>query len=304
MLIDVHHHALPPFVLDAFASAARRPSLPRFPDWTPDLSLALLDRFEIDRALLSMPVPGAHLGDDAESERLARRFNDYCADLAARQPRFRAFAALPLPFVDGSLREIEHALDELRLPGVGLFASYGERFLGDLFFEPIMAELDRRAAIVFVHPMGHPSSHGLALRAPLWMLEYPIDTTRAALNLMLTGTLDRFRNIRFILAHAGGALPFLHSRLAGTALIDPRLSELSEEKVSDYLKRFFYETAQASGAATFASLAEVTTPDHVLLGTDFPYCGEAAIAPMMANLSHLVGGRGTLRSSGSGLFTL
>src|SRR3954465_1508120 len=133
MLIDVHHHALPPFVLEAFASAGRKPSLSRFPDWSPELSLALLDRCEIDRALLSIPVPGAHLGDDEEAARLARRFNDYCANLSARNPRFGAFATLPLPFLDGSLREIEYALDELGLQGVGLFASYGERFLGDAF---------------------------------------------------------------------------------------------------------------------------------------------------------------------------
>lgn len=302
MLIDVHHHCLPAFLVEAFAAAGRGPSLPTFPRWLPELSLALLDQFAIDRAMLSMTVPGPHLGDDAEAGRLARRFNDYCADLSARERRFGAFGTLPLPDIDGSLSELAHALDELRLDGIGLFASYGDRFLGDPLFDPVLAELHRRQATVFVHPMGHPSSRALNLKAPLWMLEYPIDTTRAAVNLMISGALDRFADIRFILAHAGGALPFLIPRLCAAATIDPRLSYMTEERVSGYAARFWYDTAQASGRASFAALSEVAQPDHILLGTDFPYCQEQAIAGMINNLSALAGGRETLRMSGERLF--
>ena len=180
MLIDVHHHCLPPFLVEAFAAARRGPSLPAFPRWMPELSIALLDQFAIDRAMLSMAVPGPHLGDDAQGAQLARRFNDYCAKLKTQESRFGAFGTLPMPDVAASLGELDHALDELGLDGIGLFASYGDRFLGDRLFDPVLAELNRRRAIVFIHPMGHPSSRALNLAAPLWMLEYPIDTTRAA----------------------------------------------------------------------------------------------------------------------------
>ena len=302
MLIDVHHHCLPAFLVEAFAAAGRGPSLPDFPPWSPELSIAILDRFSIDRALLSMAVPGPHLGDDVAAHQLARRFNDYCASLMATQSRFGAFGTLPLPDVDSSLIEIDRVFDDLALDGIGLFASYGDRFLGDPLFDPILAELDRRDAIVFVHPMGHPTSRALDLAAPLWMLEYPIDTTRAAVNLMVSGALDRFSRIRFILAHAGGALPFLIPRLSSAAVIDPRLGHLTEDRVSGYAARFWYEIAQASGRASFAALTEVTGPDHILLGTDFPYCRENTITGMVDRLGSLTGGRDTLRASGSRLF--
>jgi predicted TIM-barrel fold metal-dependent hydrolase len=134
------------------------------------------------------------------------------------------------------------------------------------------------------------------------MLEYPVDTTRAALNLMLTGTLERFGRIRFILAHAGGTLPFLLPRFAGAAQVDPRLPHVTEEMVAACLRRFFYEIAQASGASSLAALGKVTALDHILLGTDFPYCGENAIASMAANIGHLSGGREALRLAGAALF--
>ncbi len=301
MLIDVHHHCLPGFLLEAFGAAGRSPSLPRFPDWAPEMSISMMDQFGIDRAMLSMAVPGVHLGDNAAASQLAHRFNDYCAELGAQSDRFGAFGTLPLPDVDGALREIAHIYDDLGLDGVGLFASYGDVFLGDPMFEPVMAELDRRAAIVFVHPMGHPSSRGLKLISPIWMLEYPIDTTRAALNLILSGTLDRFKNIKFILAHGGGTLPYLAARLAGTASIDPRFPDLSAERIAAYLSSFFYETAQSSGAASFAALDEVALPDHVLFGSDFPYCGSVPIAMMVDNLPLLDGGTARLRASGTAL---
>lgn len=303
MIIDVHHHCLPRFLIEAFEAAGRRPSLAGFPKWSPEMSIALMDRFGIDRAILSVAVPGVHLGDDHHAETLARRFNDYCAELKAITPRFDAFATLPLPDVDGSLRALEQAQDELSLAGIGLFASYGDLFLGDPVFEPVMAELDRRAMTVFVHPMGHPTSHALNTAAPLWMLEYPFDTTRAALNLILSGTLDRFPQIRFILAHAGGVLPFLKPRLSAISEIDKRFPASTAERVASYIASFYYETAQASGPASFAALQEATGPEHILFGSDFPYCSGDAIAGMVANLPLLRGGTDGLRKAGSALFS-
>ncbi len=302
MLVDVHHHYVPAFLREAFERAGRRPSLAGFPDWTPERALALMDRLGIAQTLLSVSGPGVHLGDDGAALDLARRCNDYCGSLrTASGGRLRGFAAVPLPFVAGAVEEVGRALDRIGLDGVGLFASYGERYLGDPAFDPLMIELDRRAALVFVHPMGHPSSRALDLPAPLWVAEYPIDTTRAVVNLMLTGALERFPRIRFVLAHAGGTIPFLSVRLRAASLIDQRFEHLTPERIDRWIAGFRYDLAQASGAATFAALAKVTAPDHLLFGSDFPYCGERAIDDMVAHLAELPGGRPSLELAGQWL---
>lgn len=302
-MIDVHQHYLPDFLLDAYSRAGRGPSLARFPNWSIDGARRLQERLGLIRTFLSVSTPGVHLGDDRAASDLARRCNDFCGGLAIDTGnRLSGFAALPLPDTEAATQEAIRALDELGMPGVGLFASYDNRFLGDAHFDPLMAELDRRGAVAFVHPMGHATSRTLNLAAPLWVAEYPIDTSRAAINLIVSGAKQRFPNIRFILAHGGGALPFLSVRLRAASLIDPRLAHLTPERIDRELASFYFETAQASGAATFAALSAITTPDHVLFGSDYPYCVEPAIDDMVAHLSDLPGGRAELTNNGASLF--
>jgi len=297
-VIDVHVHYLPDFLITALEQAGRRPSLTSFPQWNAKDCVAMMDRYGVAASVLSVSTPGVHFGSSQEAAALARRCNEYCAELvAASQGRFGAFAALPLPAIDASLREIEYALDRLHLHGVGLFASYGEQFLGDPAWLPVMELLDSRGAVVFIHPMGHPSSRQLALRAPLWMLEYPIDTTRAALNLILHEVLDRFPRIRFILAHAGGLLPYLSPRIAAASLIDSRWEALTESVVARALGRFYYEPAQSAGPATLGALLAVAAPDHVLFGSDYPYCGERAVAAMVAGVATSIDAAALTRAS-------
>lgn len=276
--VDVHTHPIPPFLREALLAAGRSPSLSGFPDWSPDLALRFMDEFGIAKSIVSVSTPGVHFGDDAAARALARHYNEYCAGLRDGHPgRFGAFAALPLPDVDGACREACHALDVLKFEGVGLLASYGEEFLGAPVFEPLMAELDARAALVFVHPAGHPSSRALTTGFPLWMLEYPIDTTRAAVNLIMTGTTRRYPRIRFILAHNGGTLPFLAWRLSAAPLIDTRYAHMDEAGIRAEIARFHYEIAQSPGREAFGSLLAVTGTDHILFGTDWPYCAPKVV---------------------------
>ncbi|MEO7243033.1 MAG: amidohydrolase family protein [Variovorax sp.] len=284
-MIDVHSHDLPDFYLAALDAAGRRPSLPNFPNWSEQGCLALMDRFGIEASILSVSTPGVHFGEDAAAAALARRRNEYCDGPFDRSGgRLGAFAALPLPSIDAALTEAAYALDVLKLDGVGLFANYEGVFLGDPAFDPLLAELDRRGAVAFVHPMGHASSRTLKLAAPLWMLEYPIDTTRAALNMIVHDVPKRFARIRFILAHAGGALPYLGGRIGASSLIDPRFASLTQKSVAEDLAWFFYETAQATSAATFGALHEAAPMSQVLFGSDFPYCGAPAIEAMVDQL--------------------
>ena len=156
--------------------------------------------------------------------------------------------------IKGALDEITYALDVLEFDGVSLFASYGENFLGDARFDPVLARLNEHGAVVFVHPGLHPSSRGLALPWPAFMMEYLFDTTRAVVNLIFSGAIERFPRVRFILPHAGGLVPYFAWRLSVSPMIDPRLPQLSREQVYAGLKHFWYDNALSAGEQTFGTL--------------------------------------------------
>ena len=226
--IDVHFHLIPPFYREAVYAAGRGPAIGKYPDWTPALALDVMDAHGIEVALTSLAQPGVGFGSAASAQALARRCNDYAAELVARWPtRFGAFGTVPMWSTQGALDEIAHSLDVLKFDGVSLFASYGENFLGDPGFDPLLAMLNERGAVVFVHPGLHPSSKGLALPWPAFMMEYLFDTTRAAVNLIFSGAIERFPRVRFILPHAGGLAPYFAWRLSVSPMIDPRLPQLA-----------------------------------------------------------------------------
>jgi predicted TIM-barrel fold metal-dependent hydrolase len=210
------------------------------------------------------------------------------ADLATRYPhRFGSFATVPLPDVDGALAEITYALDVLKLDGVGLLASYGPGFLGDQQFDPVLSLLNERRATVFIHPNYHPSSKALGMKIPGFLVEFPFDTTRAVANLIFSGALERFPDIKFILAHNGGAMPYLSWRVSLAPLIDKRFESFSQAGILKAIRGFYFETAQAAGPAVIAALMEVAEPDHILLGTDWPYCPATVTRAGDQSLAHL-----------------
>ncbi len=223
-----------------------------------------MDAHGIEVALTSLAQPGVGFGSEASARALARRCNDYAAELIARWPkRFGAFGTVPMGIMQHAVDEIAYSLDALKFAGVSLFASYGEHFLGDARFDPVLAMLDERGAVVFVHPGLHPSSAALALAWPAFMMEYLFDTTRAAANLLFSGALERFPRIRFILPHAGGLVPYFAWRLSVSPMIDPRLPQLSREQVH-------------AGA-----LDHVASPERVVFGSDYPFANARVIAEMI-----------------------
>lgn len=277
--IDVHFHAVPEAFKHAASAAGRGATIASgFPEWSNEAALALMDRTGIETAVTSISQPGVHFGDDAQARGLARLCNEDAAARMQRWPtRFGAFATLPLPDVDGACAEIAYALDVLRLDGVCLLASYGERFIGDAQFEPVLQELHARGAVVFLHPNFHPSSRGLGWSLPAFLTEFPFDTTRAAAQLVFSGATRRYSNIRFILAHAGGTLPYLAWRLSLAPMIDRRFADRSGEDILGEVRRFWFDTAQAAGAPVLAALNEVADPERVLFGSDWPYCPESVV---------------------------
>jgi predicted TIM-barrel fold metal-dependent hydrolase len=277
--IDIHFHLIPSFYQDAAYAAGAGPAIGRYPEWSPERALAQMDTAGIDVALTSLAQPGVQFGDPRNAPALARRCNEYASELSARWPqRFGALAVVPMWDVGEAVAEIEYALGELKHQGVCLFASYGERFLGDADFDPVLEALNARDAIVFIHPALHPSSRKLALPWPGFMMEYVFDTTRAAVNLVFTGAIERFPRIRFVLAHAGGLMPYFAWRLSISPMIDPRMEQLSPAQVYARLKRFWYDNALSPTAETLACLAGVASPDHIVFGSDWPFANSRVIA--------------------------
>jgi 6-methylsalicylate decarboxylase len=270
--IDVHHHLSPPtYVADL---KKYRLGLPPTLEWTPEKSLADMDSSGIATAILSITTPGVRFGDidAAGAADLARACNDYGAKLINdHERRFGMFAALPLPAVDATLKEIEYALDTLKFEGVGMFTSYGNKWLGDPSFAPVMEELNRRKAVVYTHPADPSCCLNLIAQVPEPVIEYGTDTTRTIASLLFTGTASRCPDIKFIFSHAGGTMPFLIERFVRLPLMSKVAAANTREGVMPLLQRFHYDTAQASNPAAMAALTKLVATSQVLFGTDFPY---------------------------------
>jgi 6-methylsalicylate decarboxylase len=278
-MIDVHFHLIPQFYSEAVYEAGRGPAIGRYPEWSPKLALDLMDKHGIELAITSIAQPGVAFMPDANAADFARRCNDYAAELIAKHPRrFGCFGLLPMHEMETAIAEARNCLDTLRFEGISLFASYGEKFLGDAAFDPLMEYLNARAAVVHIHPGLHPSSRSLDLPWPGFMIEYPFDTTRAAVNLLFSGALERFGKIRFILPHAGGTLPYLAWRLSVAPMIDKRLKHHSREEIFAALKTFWYDNALASGVESMGTLSRIAAKDRILFGSDWPFCNERVVA--------------------------
>lgn len=270
--IDVHHHIVPP----AFVEEMARRGLDKvagapLPRWRPEDSIGLMDDNGIGTAITSLSAPGVYFGDRAAAVALARSCNEFAAVMRERYPgRFGNFAVLPTPFADLATREAEHALDTLGADGVVLLGSTDGVFLGDPRYEELMAELDHRAAVVFVHPNIHATSDQLGLGAPGFLLEFLCDTTRAAVNLILTGTLEQYPRIRWILSHSGGFLPYVAWRVS-LANGMPDYARNAPQGILEYIRRFYYDTALSPSPYSLASLRELVDPSHILFGSDYPF---------------------------------
>jgi 6-methylsalicylate decarboxylase len=287
--IDVHQHVVPPFWAKAIPNHGGDPSGPRsgdpsstvLPQWSPESAIDLMDSQEIATGILSLTAPGIVGWDKSERRDMARRINEYTADLVAKRPdRFGNFATVPLPDVDGALAELEYALDTLRADGIILLGNYADKYLGDATFEPLWAELDLRQAAVFVHP-GLPLPPAAGVAGPL--VDYPFDTTRTAVQLVLNGIVDRYPGARIILAHAGGFVPYASHRFAELA----RVFRPDAAKPADILasfRRFYFDTALSSSPAALPSLKAFAGSGRILFGTDFPFAPADIAASFTAKL--------------------
>ena len=268
--IDVHHHHSPP----AYVAALKSKGIGQPPTlaWTPEKSVEDMDRAGVATSLTSITTPALTFLETAERRRVARECNEWTRKLVAdRKGRFGMFAVVPMPDVEGSLQEIAHALDTLKADGIGVLTSYGDTWLGDSAFTPVFEELNRRKAVVYTHPTAADCCKKLIAEVPESAIEYGTDTTRTIASFVFTGSDARFPDLKIIFSHAGGTMPFLTERFTRLPLANKQLEAKVPNGVAHELRRFYYDTAQASHPMALASLTRLVSTSQILFGTDFPF---------------------------------
>jgi predicted TIM-barrel fold metal-dependent hydrolase len=257
--IDVHHHVVPP----QYANDSLPIKVPNT-----ETQLESMDHWRIRTAITSL-TPRVMLKNINRLRQVARTCNEFQARMALEHPsRFGAFALLPLPDLDGALEEITYALDILHLDGVVLFSSVNNRYLGDPLFDPVFDELNRRNAAVFIHPTHCEAPTATNLGAPPFVVEYVFDTTRAIVNLVFNGTLKRYPDIRLIIAHGGGTVPFIAQRIS---MLEGHRHAKGVTDVIPTLRALYYEIASTTAGYSLRSLQELADPTHILWGSDLPF---------------------------------
>jgi aminocarboxymuconate-semialdehyde decarboxylase len=272
LTIDTHHHILPDFFWEATENDHAPVGGLAPLRWSKETAISFLDDAGIDLAVVSLSTPGVHTGDSTKARALARRCNEFSAELIGERPdRFGGFACLPLPDVDASLEELSYALDVLGLDGFVLFTNSNRVYLGDPVLEPVFEELERRKTVVYVHPNPSPDAIAHTLGLPDNLLDFPTDTNRAVAQMHYTNRFARTPNVKYIFSHAGGSIPYLAARFA---IIDEMGFIAGGEQrgtAADMFRRIYWDTALAASGPVLRMLRDVAGIDQVLYGTDFPY---------------------------------
>jgi predicted TIM-barrel fold metal-dependent hydrolase len=267
--IDIHHHIVPP----AYADDMKRMGLGGVPRWTPQMSIDDMDKNDIATSVVALIQPGAFFRNVAADRKMARQSNEYAAQMSRDFPgRFGSFATLPLMDVEGSLQEIAYAYDTLKADGIGLMTSYGDLYLGDKHFWPIWEELNRRKAVIYVHPLQADCCKNLIPGLPNSSIEYPTDTTRTIASMLFSGAASRFPNIRWIWSHSGGTMPFLWARFTRQVVdMKEKAKEVLPNGLLSEVQKFYYDTAQGHHEGAMYALRQLVPTSQIMYGSDFPY---------------------------------
>jgi predicted TIM-barrel fold metal-dependent hydrolase len=275
--IDTHHHIYPPPYLTRTLDHLQKEGLPAavYQNWTPSRAIAEMDKAGVAGAVTSISTPGVWFDDGDAARTRARACNEAGAQMARDFPsRFGMFAAIPLPDTEGSLQEIAYALDVLKLDGIGLLTSYAGKMLGDPAFRPVLEELNRRNAVVFVHPTVPCSCNQFPGPPNAWFFEAITDTARTIASLLFSGTFNAVPNIKFIFSHGGGVLPSIAERLPEAAReMTPAERATRMPNGIDYeLRRQHYDLASiARNPAAMAAVLKMFPVSQLTFGSDAPF---------------------------------
>jgi predicted TIM-barrel fold metal-dependent hydrolase len=274
--IDAHHHFSAPGFIAAIA--ARKTNQRPLELWTPEKSIEDMDKSGVATSMISTSEPSVWFGDNEAARKLARECNEYGARLIADHPgRFGMYSTIPLPDVDGSLREIEYSQDTLKADGVCMMTSYQGKYPGDPAFAPVMSELNRRKAVVFFHPVKPDCCKDLQPDLPPGLVELSTDTTRAIASLIFDGTAARYPEIRFIFSHGGGTMPYLMTRFAALATRPDIANRLPNGFLYE-VQKLYFDTANFFNPYPWSTLLKLMPVSHILFGTDFPFSSASEVA--------------------------
>ena len=295
--VDVHTHIILPEYVELLRrhGAELEETFP-LPEWDMARHLAFMDSAGIGTAVLTMPAPQPYYGDAEESAACVRKVNEASARVKAAHPeRFRFCAALPLPDVEAAIREAVYALDTLGADGVKLATNSRGQYLGDEALDPLMEVLNERRAVVIIHPhRPTPYAEGVVSVTPLAMYEYPAETTRAVVNMIARNVLVRYPNLKVVVPHCGSFLPLAVPRMKSILPAMVRQGYMRPVDWEGNLSRLYYDLAGNPTKEVIHSLLTVTSPEHILYGSDYPYLPDAVLRDNLKRLKETLASDGEL----------
>ena len=289
--VDVHTHIIIPEYVEVLrAHGAELEETFPLPEWDAGRHIAFMDSADIRTAVLTIPAPQPYYGDAEESAECIRRVNEVSARVKQDYPgRFKFCAALPLPDVDAAIREVIYALDTLGADGVKLATNSRGQYLGDEELDPLMEVLNERHAVIIIHPhRPTPYPEKIISTTPLAMYEYPAETTRAVVNMLARNILVRYPNLKVVVPHCGSFLPLALPRMKS---ILPAMVAQDYMQPIDWeanLSRLYFDLAGNPTPEVLHSLLTITTPDHILYGSDYPYLPDAVLKANLQRLKQML----------------
>lgn len=288
-IIDVHSHIVTGEYLEYLGNndALMEDGYP-LPTWDEKSHLAFMDSVGIDCSILTLPSPQPYFGDVKESRKMIRLVNEKMADVKRRNPnRFLWCAALPQPDVEASINEVIYALDSLGADGIKLATSVAGQYLGDSRYDPLMKVLDEHCAVVILHPVKpSPINKNVFTGGPIFVYEYPVETTRAVINMVAHNVMVRYPHIKIIVPHAGSFLPYAVPRLKGSYPLLVQQGLIESVDIDGNLSKLYYDLAGGPSLQTIKMLLSITTPDHLLYGSDYPFVPTAALERVIGRMEN------------------
>lgn len=269
--IDVHHHVI----------GKNNPNAALLPPWNMKIDEETMNRMGITGALLSLPV--------SASPEVTRQMNNFLAQFVIYDPKkYGMLACLPTEFVDDALKEIDYAYDTLKVDGFSIPSNTKGIYIGDDRMDEILAELNRRSAVVLLHPTKPVGVTESLFVKDMSIYEFPFDTTRAMMDLIYSGKVQKYSNIKWIVSHAGGVIPYIAYRLS-TVAQENKVSSLSSDEVLASLRSLYYDVALSTSSSVFFTLRELAGTSHILFGTDYPLRYEKGVTESIQQFSSYLG---------------
>jgi 6-methylsalicylate decarboxylase len=272
--IDVHHHFLPPAWMSAYHISRPGPfDNSAMNSWTPSRSVEEMDRQLVQTAIVSLSTPNVWAGDPVIAPRIARITNEYAAKMVVDHPgRFGFFASVPITDSAAAIAELNHAFHQLHADGIVLLTSHEGRYLGHPMFDSVLSALNERGAVVFVHPATPACCANVLPSVPPAVVEFAFETTRAIVNLLMSGALSRYSKLRFIFSHGGGTIPFLAGRVTGSGpVMEAERQNRLQGGAELLLRALFFDTMTMENAASMSALLHTVTSRHLMFGSDYPH---------------------------------